>query len=343
MRQLLNTLFILSEDIFLALDGKNVVAKRNGAEVDRRPLHTLQSIISFSYAGATPALLGACAEENIGVAFCTPRGKFLFRTVGPSYGNVLLRRMQYRAADDPFQSCLLARMMIFGKVYNARWSVERTRRDHGMRLDGEKLSAASRRMKDLLSQIADERDLDSLRGLEGTAATAYFGVLNDMILQNKQDFVFDGRNRRPPLDPVNAMLSYAYSLLTHDCASALESVGLDAYVGFLHRDRPGRESLALDMMEELRPCMADRFVLTQINNRTIKPNDFTYEESGAVWLTEEGRRRFLNAWQEKKQEKITHPFLEEKIPWGLVPYVQSLLLARHLLGDLDDYPPFLWK
>lgn len=343
MRQLLNTLFILSEDVFLSLDGENVVAKREGETVNRFPLHTLQSIVSFSYAGATPALLGACAEKNIGVAFCTPRGKFLFRAVGPSYGNVLLRRMQYRAADDPFQSCRLARMMIFGKVYNARWSVERTRRDHGMRLDGEKLSAASRRMKDLLPQIADERDLDSLRGLEGAAATAYFGVLDEMILQNKQDFAFEGRNRRPPLDPVNAMLSFAYSLLTHDCDSALESVGLDAYVGFLHRDRPGRKSLALDMMEELRPCMADRFVLTQINNRAVKPNDFMYEESGAVRLTEEGRRRFLSAWQEKKREKITHPFLEEKIHWGLVPYVQSLLLARHLRGDLDDYPPFLWK
>ena len=343
MRQLLNTLFILSEDVFLSLDGENVVAKREGTEVMRIPLHTLQSIVSFSYAGATPALLGACAEKDIGVAFCTPRGKFLFRAVGPSYGNVLLRRMQYRAADDPFQSCRLARMMIFGKVYNARWSVERTRRDHGMRLDGEKLSAASRRMKDLLPQIADERDLDSLRGLEGAAATAYFGVLDEMILQNKQDFAFEGRNRRPPLDPVNAMLSFAYSLLTHDCASALESVGLDAYVGFLHRDRPGRKSLALDMMEELRPCMADRFVLTLINNRQVKAGDFQYMESGAVLLADGGRKTFLKHWQEKKKETLTHPYLEEKLPWGMIPYTQALLLARYLRGDLDAYPPFLWK
>lgn len=343
MRQLLNTLFVTSEDVYLSLDGENVVANRGGEAVARYPLHTLQSIVSFSYAGASPALMGACAEREIGLAFCTQRGRFLARVSGQMQGNVLLRRTQYRGADDPSESCRVARMMILGKVYNARWSVERTRRDHAMRIDGERFAAVSQQLQGLLPQITAETSLESLRGLEGAGATAYFSVLDDMILQGKDTFFFRERSRRPPLDAFNAMLSFAYSLLAHDCASALESVGLDAYVGFLHRDRPGRESLALDLMEELRPCFADCFVLTMVNNRVIKPEDFDFRESGAVFLTDTGRKSFLQKWQERKRETITHPFLEEKLPWGLVPYVQSLLLARYLRGDLDDYPPFLWK
>lgn len=233
--------------------------------------------------------------------------------------------------------------MIFGKLYNARWSVERTRRDHGLRLDEEKLARASQTLKDLLPSVAEETDLDRLRGLEGVGSAAYFGVLDEMILQAKDTFFFHGRSRRPPLDSMNALLSFAYSLLANDCASALESVGLDAYVGFLHRDRPGRSSLALDLMEELRPCMADRFVLSLINNRMIGAQSFQRREGGAVLLTEDGRRIFLKAWQDRKRETITHPYLKEKLPWGLVPYVQALLLARYLRGDLDAYPPFLWK
>lgn len=343
MRHLLNTLFVTSEDVYLSLDGENVVANRGGEAVARYPLHTLQSIVSFSYSGASPALMGACAKREIGLAFCTPRGRFLARVSGQMQGNVLLRRTQYRVADDPSESCRVARMMILGKVYNAHWSVERTRRDHAMRIDSEHFAAVSQQLQGLLPQITAETSLESLRGLEGAGATAYFSVLDDMILQGKDTFFFRERSRRPPLDAFNAMLSFAYSLLAHDCASALESVGLDAYVGFLHRDRPGRKSLALDLMEELRPCFADRFVLTMVNNRIIKPEDFDFRESGAVFLTDAGRKSFLQKWQERKRETITHPFLEEKLPWGLVPYVQSLLLARYLRGDLDDYPPFLWK
>lgn len=343
MRQLLNTLFVTSEDVYLSLDGENVVANRDGEAVARYPLHTLQSIVFFSYSGASPALMGACAKREIGLAFCTPRGRFLARVSGQMQGNVLLRRTQYRVADDPSESCRVARMMILGKVYNARWSIERTRRDHAMRIDGERFAAVSQQLQGLLPQITAETSLESLRGLEGAGATAYFSILDDMILQGKDTFFFRERSRRPPLDAFNAMLSFAYSLLAHDCASALETVGLDAYVGFLHRDRPGRESLALDLMEELRPCFADRFVLTMVNNRIIKPEDFDFRESGAVFLTDTGRKSFLQKWQERKRETITHPFLEEKLPWGLVPYVQSLLLARYLRGDLDDYPPFLWK
>lgn len=343
MRHLLNTLFVTSEDAWLSLDGGNVVVHREKKEVARFPLHTLQGIISFSYAGASPALMGACAGRDIALTFCSPGGKFLARTSGISSGNVLLRRSQYRIADDPAQSCRIAANLIFGKVYNARWSIERTRRDHKLRIDEERFCSASENLKALLPQILETSSGDTLRGLEGVAASEYFGIFDEMILQQKNDFSFHGRNRRPPLDNVNAMLSFAYSLLANDCASALESVGLDAYVGFLHRDRPGRVSLALDLMEELRPCMADRFVLTLINNRILSATDFVREESGAVRLTDTGRQKFLKHWQTKKQDTITHPYLEEKIPWGLVPYVQALLLARTLRDDLDAYPPFLWK
>lgn len=343
MKKLLNTLFVVSEDVYLSLEGENVLVNRDKSVVARYPLHTLCGIMSFSYAGASPALMGACAERGINLAFCTPRGKFLARVCGEENGNVLLRREQYRVADDKAQSCRIAGMMIFGKLYNSRWSLERTCRDHAHRVNTDALKTASSRLNDLLPLVSAETDLDSLRGLEGTGALDYFGVFDELILNRKDVFYFNGRSRRPPLDCVNALLSFSYSLLGNDCASALESVGLDAYVGFMHRDRPGRKSLALDLMEELRPCMADRFVLSQINNRVFDENDFEKMDSGAVILTDSARKKFLQNWQKRKQEKITHPFLEEKIEWGLVPYVQSLLLARYLRGDIEAYPPFLWK
>lgn len=343
MRKLLNTLFITSEDVYLSLDGENVLANREKQVAARYPLHTLQSIVSFSYAGASPALMGACAQRDIDMVFCTPRGKFLARTAGITGGNVLLRREQYRIADDPERSCRIAGKMVFGKLYNARWSLERALRDHGQRLEADRFQEAISVLKGLLPLAAEETDPDALRGFEGVGVKAYFDVFDDMLLRNKEDFYFHGRNRRPPLDRVNAMLSFAYSLLSSDCASALESVGLDPYVGVMHRDRPGRESLALDLMEELRPCLADRFVLTMVNNRLIEPSDFEASGSGAVSMSDEARKRFLKAWQGRKQETLTHPYLSEKMPWGLVPYVQALLLARYIRGDLDAYPPFLWK
>lgn len=343
MRKLLNTLYITSEDAYLSLDGENVVVNRDKQEIARFPLHNLSGILCFSYAGASPALMGACAKRGIALSFCALSGRFLARTVGEENGNVLLRREQYRIADDPRRSCRIARSMILGKLYNARWIVERTRRDHPDRVDPERFAGVSKTLQELLPLVSEESSLESLRGLEGTGATAYFSIFEDMILRDKETFFFRGRNRRPPMDPVNAMLSFAYTLLNNSCASALESVGLDAYVGFLHRDRPGRTSLASDLMEELRPCFADRFVLTLINNRVVRGDDFRQSESGAVLLTDEGRRKFLKAWQERKQEEIRHPFLEEKLPWGLVPYVQALLLARYIREDLDAYPPFLWK
>ncbi len=343
MRQLLNTLYITSEDIYLSLDGENVVANRDKTVLSRFPLHTLSGIITFSYAGASPALMGYCAKNGISLVFCKPNGRFLARVTGENNGNVLLRRTQYRYADDSLASCLIARNMIYGKLYNARRSIERTRRDHGMRIDNEKLAAAAEAIKGLLPQVLEETNLDSLRGLEGAGSTICFSVFDDMILSGKEQFFFHGRNRRPPLDNINALLSFTYSLLSNECSSALESVGLDSYVGFLHRDRPGRSSLALDLMEELRPCMADRFALTLVNNRILKPSDFEHRENGGVWLSDSGRRTVLKHWQERKREQLTHPYLKEKLQWGLVPYVQALLLARYLRGDLDTYVPFLWK
>ena len=343
MKQLLNTLFVTSEDIYLSLEGENVLANRDKEVIARYPLHTLQSIVSFSYSGASPALMGKCAEAGIGLAFCSPRGRFLARVCGGTGGNVLLRREQYRIADDPARCCEIARTMIFGKLSNGAASIQRTLRDHAPRVQDCGLETVTANIRSLLPQILTVSDPDTLRGLEGVAATAYFEVFDHMLLNRKEDFFFRGRSRRPPLDRVNAMLSFAYSLLAHDCASALESVGLDSYVGFLHRDRPGRQSLALDLMEELRPCMADRFVLTLVNNRMIRPEDFQLQDSGAVLLTDDGRRKFLKTWQERKRDTLTHPYLGEKMSWGMVPYVQALLLARLIRGDLDAYPPFLWK
>ena len=343
MKKLLNTLYILSEDVYLSLDGENVVANREKEVLARYPLHTLQSIVSFSYAGLSPALMGACVERGVAVALCSPRGKFLARVCGGIDGNVLLRREQYRVADSEEQSCRIAKCMIFGKLYNSRRNIERTRRDHAVRVDESMLLQAASDVKALLPQALAASSLDFLRGLEGNAAKSYFDVLDEMILNGKPTFSFSGRSRRPPLDPVNALLSFAYSILAHDCASALEAAGLDSYVGFLHRDRPGRTSLALDLMEELRPCMADRFVLTLINNRVVNEKDFIRQDSGAVLLTDDGRRKFFSAWQEKKREQLKHPYLEEKLQWGMIPYVQAQLLARLLRGDLDEYSPFLWK
>lgn len=343
MRKLLNTLYVTSPDVYLSLDGENVVVFREEDILLRVPLHTLESILYFGYKGASPALMGACAQRNIRLSFLTPNGRFLAAACGRSRGNVLVRTEQVRVADDLQVRVSYARNFLFGKVYNARWMLERAVRDHGLRLEGTRVKQVSLQLAAALPEIRGCSDEERLRGLEGAAAEQYFGVFDHLILQNKEDFFFRGRNRRPPLDNVNALLSFVYTLLEHDCSSALEAVGLDAYIGFLHRERPGRTSLAEDLMEELRSVMADRFVLTLINNRLVSPKGFEKQESGTVRMDDETRKTLLTAWQKKKQEEITHPFLGEKIPWGLVPYVQAMLLNRCLRGDLDEYPPFLWK
>lgn len=327
----------------MSCSNENVVVNRGSEVTARLPLLNLEGIVTFSYAGATPALMGECARRGIQLTFMTPNGRFLARVNGMTQGNVLLRREQYRIADDAECSILIARSMLTGKVFNGRWVLERALRDHALRIDTQTVKAASERLQRLLEKIRTSDDEDTLRGLEGEAAAAYFRVLDELILSQKLEFSFDGRNRRPPQDNVNALLSFAYTLLSNDCASALEAVGLDAYVGFFHSDRPGRKSLALDLEEELRAPFADRLVLTLINNRVLQDKHFEHQEGGAVLLNDAGRRLFLQHWQEKKRDDITHPFLREKIPWGLVPHVQALLLARFIRGDLDGYPPFMWK
>lgn len=343
MRKILNTLFISNPDYYLRLDGETVAVTNAEKNIGKVPLHNLESIVTMGYTGMSPALMGACAKRNIGVTFLTSSGKYLCRVVGETRGNVFLRKKQYQVSENLLASCETARNFIIGKLYNQRWLLERFTRDHPLRVDVNLFKQISSELKEGISQIQMIDDLDSLRGTEGQLANRYFMIFDQLILQQKEDFRFYGRNRRPPLDNVNAMLSLAYTLLTHDCAAALETVGLDPYVGFLHRDRPGRASLALDMVEELRGVYADRFVLQLINKKIIGKSAFIKKENGAVLLTEEGRKKFFTEWQAKKQEQLQHPFLGEKIQWGLVPYVQALLLARYLRGDLDGYPPFLWK
>ncbi len=343
MRKLLNTLYVMTDSCYLTLDGENIVIQNGDKALGRFPLHTLENIMCFTYKGATPALMGACAERKIGMSFFSPRGVFLARVVGKEYGNVLLRKEQYRISDDEKRSVAYAKNMIVGKVFNSRWSIERTLRDHTYRVDAEKMKQVSNNLYETLPKLDSVSGLDELRGIEGKAAEQYFSVLNDMILNQKEDFAFTRRNRRPPLDNINAILSFAYTILAGDCANALSSVGLDPYVGFMHGDRPGRTSLALDLMEELRPVLADRFILTLINTKAIQAVHFEKQKDNAVLLNDDGRKVFFNAWQNHKKETITHPYLKEKIEWGLVRYVQALLLARTIRGDIDEYPPFLWK
>ena len=343
MRKLLNTLFVTQPEIYLSLDGENVVLLQEDKKLARLPLHNIESIVNFGYTGISPALMGYCAERNISITFLTMNGRFLARVVGESRGNVILRKTQYRISDNEERSALIARNFILGKVFNNKWVVERMTRDHPLRVDVSQFKEVSDQLTLIINDIMKCTNLEILRGLEGQAAVTYNKIFDQMILQQKETFYFKERTKRPPLDNVNALLSFAYTLLANDVASALESVGLDAYVGFLHRDRPGRASLALDVMEEIRGIYADKFVLSLINNKVVDGSDFVKKESGAVLMKDEARKKFLNAWQKRKQDKITHPYLGEKIEWGLVPYAQSLLLARYLRGDLDEYPPFLWK
>lgn len=343
MRHLRNTLYVLSEDAYLTLDGENIVAKQAGKEMGRVPLHTLEAIFCFSYMGATPALMGACGERGIGLSFFSPRGRFLAQSHGIQRGNVLLRKKQYAWSESAQASLDIAKAFIASKIYNSRWVLERGLHDHGLRIDAMAVQVASEHLASSIEAVGQCLDSESLRGIEGDAAACYFGVLKELVLRDQNEFSFSKRTRRPPTDPVNAMLSMFYTVLMMDCASALEGAGLDPYIGFLHADRPGRRSLALDLMEELRPVVVDRFVLTAINNRMVSPKDFDLLESGEVRLGDAARKTLFSAWQERKRDEITHPYLKERIPWGLVPHVQALLLARFIRGDIDGYPAFLWK
>ena len=343
MKKLLNTLYVTSEDSYLALDGENIVVLDKEREIGRLPLYNLESIVSFGYRGTSPALMGACADRNISLCYVSPNGKFLARVTGKVKGNVVLRRKQYEISRDEAASLEIAKNCIIGKVYNARWVLERATRDHSMQIDAEKVKHASGMLKESAVRVQKSESKDQLRGYEGEAASVYFSVFDELILQQKKDFVFSGRNKRPPVDNINAMLSFVYTMLTNNIASALETVGLDPYVGMLHTERPGRVSLALDMIEELRPVLADRFVISLINKKVVSAKDFMKKENGAVIMKDDARKRFLTEWQNRKKETLTHPYLKEKMEWGMVPYVQAMLLARYLRGDLDSYPVFLWK
>lgn len=346
MRRHLNTIYVTSEDAWLRKDGANIVVEVDGKERGRAPMHMIGGVVCFGRAGTSPALMAACAKNGIALSFLTPYGKFLARVEGPRTGNVLLRRTQYRIADDPIRAVPIVRGIVTAKAANQRTVLRRALRDHGARMDNDtrtQLETAEKQLAHVARRAAKADEIDILRGNEGEAARIYFGAFNAMIQGDQSVFSFQGRSRRPPLDRVNSLLSFLYAILGHDCRSALESVGLDPQVGFLHADRPGRASLALDMMEEMRPVLADRLALTLINRGQLKANDFTVEEGGAVSLTEGGRKTVLTAWQERKRRELRHPFLDEKSTMGLVPHIQALLLSRHLRGDLDGYPAFIWK
>lgn len=343
MKKLLNTLYVTIPETYLSLDGENVVILKEKQELGRIPLHNIERIMTFGYRGVSPALMGECVERGIELVFMTPYGKFLARVEGSINGNVLLRREQFRIADDKNKSLEIARNMMIGKIYNSRQVILRVLRDHELRVNQEVFRKKADFLQEALQKCKDVKDIDSLRGIEGECASIYFSVFDDMILQQKKEFYFSVRSKRPPLDNVNALLSFCYSLCTSMCASALEAVGLDPYVGFMHTDRPGRRSLALDLVEEFRAWFCDRFVLMLINKKIVNAGDFEKREDGAVVLNEKGRKEVLESWQKRKSEVIKHPFLDEKIEWGMLPYIQALLLARYIRGDLDAYPVFMWK
>lgn len=343
MKKLLNTLYVTTQGTYLAKEGECIVV-RVGNEVRLRvPVHSLGGVVCFGQVSCSPFLMGFAAERGLGFSFLTEHGRFLARVQGPVSGNVLLRREQYRRADSPESSAEVARSIISAKVVNARRVLQRAMRDHGDKLDGAALEMKVRHLRDCLMRLQQPVSLDVVRGVEGEAAKGYFSVFDNLILAKEPEFRFEGRSRRPPLDRVNCLLSFIYTLLGHDVRSALEGVGLDSAVGFLHRDRPGRHGLALDIMEEFRAVVADRLALSLINLGKIKKGDFEIQETGAVRMTDDARKSLLIAYQKRKQDEIVHPFLNERIPVGLVFHVQAMLMARWLRGDLDGYPPFVWK
>jgi CRISPR-associated protein Cas1 len=343
MKKLGNVLYITSAESFLSLDGENVVVKKEDQTSMRLPLHNLENIICFNYPGVSPALMGACAERNVGLCFLRPSGRFLARVTGPVKGNLLLRKTQYELSQNKKACVEIATCFLLGKVANSRKVIERAIRDHAILIDTPTLRDVSDFLKGTLKAIRAAETLDELRGLEGSAAKQYFRVFGQLVLHQREDFEFKQRSRRPPRDNLNSLLSFLYTLLTYEVASALEAVGLDPYVGFLHADRPGRPSLALDMMEELRPVFADRLTLTLVNRKQVSGSGFERKESGGIMMDEETRKTVLSNWQNRKQGEFIHPYLKERIPFGLIPHVQALLLARFLRGDLDTYPPLFWN
>ncbi len=342
MKKHLNTLFVTTQGAYLAKDGETVAVRIDGETALRVPLHTLGAIACFGNVGCSPFLMGFCGERNVGLSFLTENGRFLARVQGPVSGNVLLRREQYRRADDPVFSARIAAACVLGKVANCRTVLLRARRDHADRVDTDALQQAADRLSASMRRLQDDLDLDAVRGIEGDAARVYFEAFDHLIVREKDHFFMRGRSRRPPLDRVNCLLSFLYTLVLHDLRSALESVGLDPAVGYLHRDRPGRAGLALDMMEEFRP-MADRLALSLVNLGQLQAGDFVFSDSGAVRMSDAARKTLLVAYQKRKQEEMVHPFVDERMSLGLFFHMQALLFARMLRDELDGYPPVIWK
>lgn len=340
MRILLNTLYVTSPEAYLSKDGLNVVVSVKQVEMFRIPIHNIEGIVTFGYMGASPGLMKLCADGGVALTFLSPNGRFIGRLQGPTKGNVLLRKAQYALSDDESYSLHLAQLFIAGKIQNYRNILRRALRDNGDNNDIVYAAAQLQKCKDC---VLKAKSKDEVRGVEGEAAMVYFGVFNHLVLNQKADFPFAGRNRRPPKDAVNAMLSFAYSLIANDVAAALETVGLDPYVGFFHTLRPGRTSLALDVMEEMRAYLGDRLVLSLINRRQITKADFIVQGDEGVLMTDSGRKTLLSAWQSRKKETLVHPYLNEKISIGLLPYVQAMMLARFIRNGIDDYPIFLIK
>jgi CRISPR-associated protein Cas1 len=343
MKKHLNTLFVTTQGAYLNKEGETVVVNVEKEVKLQLPIHTIGGIICFGNVMCSPYLLGFCAEKDVAVSFLTENGRFLARVQGPVSGNVLLRREQYRRADNPVETAHIVKSILTGKLANSRSVLKRALRDHPDKIDTEAVKIAADKIGYTLDRLQEELTLDVLRGIEGESARAYFSVFDHLIIAQKQDFYFKERNRRPPLDRVNCLLSFLYTLVLHDVRSALETTGLDPAVGFLHRDRPGRPGLALDMMEEFRPFLADRMALSMINLNQLKPEGFATVESGAVIMDDETRKTLLTTYQKRKQDTIDHPFLNEKVTIGILFYTQALLMARFLRGDIDGYPPFIWR
>lgn len=343
MKRLLNTLYVTTQGCYLHREGETVEVMLDNEAKLRVPIHTLQGIVCFGQVSMSPPLMGLCAERQVMVSFLSKNGRFLARVQGPVCGNVKLRREQYRRADDQPLATSLAKSVVTAKVNNCRVVLQRALREHPDAEGALEMSDSIEHLTCQIKLLESVQTLDSLRGIEGEAAKNYFAVFNHLIFTQKEDFFFHERSRRPPLDNMNAILSFLYTMLSHDVTSALEAVGLDPAVGFLHRDRPGRPSLALDLMEEFRPYLADRLALSLVNLKQINAGGFSRTETGAVTMDDTTRKAVIVAYQNRKQEEITHPFLNEKIAVGLLPYAQALLLARHLRGDMDGYPPFLWR
>lgn len=338
-----NVLYVTTQKAYCSKDGTNVVVKVDRKERFRTPVHVIGSIVCFGNVTCTPFLLGLCGQEGVGVSYHTESGRFLARVEGPRSGNVRLRRAQHELTCIPSRTAPVASLLVTAKIANTRVLLQRSLRDHPESTDAEPIQLVIRRLQSLVRELTEPLPLERVRGVEGEAARHYWGVFNSLIRHDDPAFVFHGRSKRPPRDAVNALLSFVYALLSRDVTSACESVGLDPQMGFLHADRPGRASLAFDLMEPLRSAIADRLVLSLINRKQVKPSGFLLRESGGVHMDDDTRKQVIVAYQQRKSATLLHPFLREEITWGLLPFIQARLLARWLRGDLDAYPPFFWK